>query len=159
MKHKLIFLMFISIPFAFRAIAQDLPREFEEELKQFPDGWLAEKAERYGMDITLDGKIWINMDTYGDEVDYSVAASDLLQAQGTYRTAWIRGYHARDESLPYSESKRLLHLDCRRARFSEELVVYYDGDGKLLESYGPTESRPVVPGSLAAQWMRFICNP
>ena len=146
-----------SVPLS-GAVAQDIPDELLTELNQFTDGWLEEKSARYGMDITLDGKVWINMDPYGDREDYAVGASELLKTSGDYRKVWIRGYHAKDDRVPYRESKRLFHVGCKSETFSEVLAIFYSADGQIMDQYGPTSFQPVVPGSLAAGWMRFVCR-
>lgn len=73
------------------ATAQSATDDLADELSLYPKDWLTERSARNGMDVTLDGKIWINADYYGDRDDHALAASDLYGATGTHRRAWVRG--------------------------------------------------------------------
>lgn len=141
------------------SIAQDEPTsEFTEEILSYPGEWLSSRAAKNGMDLTLDGKVWINADSYGDRDDYALAASDLFKATGRYRQAWVRGYHLRNPDVPYRESKRLIHVDCQARRWSTELVAYYNADGQAIAQSGRTTYEAVIPGTYAETWLDMLCD-
>jgi hypothetical protein len=139
------------------ARAQPATNDLESEIARYPEGWLESKSARYGMDITLDGKIWINADHYGDREDYAVAASDLLGATGRYRKAWVRGYHKRNPDVSYRESKRLVQVNCADRTWFTELTAYYDVEGRAVRQTGRETWSPVIPGTNAENWLRMIC--
>ena len=136
----------------------DSPDELMEEVLSYPPEWLTSRSAKHGMDLTLDGKVWINADHYGDRDDYALAASDLFKAAGRYRQAWVRGYHLRNPDVPYRESKRLIHVDCQTRRWSTELVAYYDGDGRSIDQSGQTAYEAVIPGTYAENWLEMLCE-
>lgn len=132
--------------------------EFEERIGKFPKEWVARKASKYGLDVTSDGRMWFNSDTYGDTVDYGVSADDLWTVSGRYRQAWVRGYHKRDPSVPYRESLQLIHADCLQKRWGSEMVIHYDADGKMIHQDGGAWNwEPVVPRTYAETWHEAIC--
>lgn len=138
--------------------SSDPKSEFEERIGKFPKNWVARKAFKYGLDITPDGRMWFNSDTYGDTVDYGVSADDLWTASGRYRKAWVRGYHKRDPSVPYRESLQLVHADCLAKRWGLEMTIHYDADGRMMDQHsGPWNWEPVVPRTYAETWHNAIC--
>lgn len=131
---------------------------FEERLARFPKDWVAKKAARHGMDVTIDGRMWFNTDTYGDTDDYGVSADDLWAVSGRYRKAWVRGYHKRNPALAYRESLHLIHADCAEKKWGSEMEIHYGPNGDVVhESSGPWEWSPVVPRSYAESWYNMIC--
>jgi len=129
-----------------------------QEVLSYPQDWLTRRSANHGMDLTLDGKVWINSDPYGDRDDYALAASDLFKATGRYRQAWVRGYHLRNPDVPYRESKRLIHVDCSARRWSTELAAYYDRDGRSINQSGQTAYEAVIPGTYAEAWLEMLCQ-
>lgn len=124
-----------------------------------PLDWVTDHAP-YGMDVTLDGKVWINTNPTGARDDYAILANDLykaLTAQSTHPHLWIRGYHRRNQKVTYRETKTLVEIDCARDRLWIERKLYYAADGDVVASSGPFASEPVVPGSIGESWRKFAC--
>lgn len=140
-------------------LAEPRKSPLEIELAKYPKGWIEKMSSENGLDITPDGKLWLNADYYGDEVDYGVSAEDVWLASGRFRKAWVRGYHLRDTSVPYRESMRLVHADCLEKRWAVEGVYYYGADKKLMDA---DELVPqwtyVIPRTYAESWFDMICS-
>lgn len=124
-----------------------------------PLEWITNNAP-FGMDITFDGKVWVNTNPVGMTNDYAVLAADLYKvkiANSDYPEVWLRGYHAKNPKVAYRESKLLVAIDCRRDTYFLRKVVRYDSKGEVTESSGPFASEPIIPGSIAESWRAAIC--
>ncbi|RYD68599.1 MAG: hypothetical protein EOP58_00110 [Sphingomonadales bacterium] len=116
-------------------------------------------AAPFGVDITPDETAWINMAPVGQTSDYAVRARDYLNIKSSYPTVWIRGYHRRNPRVDYRESKLRVTFDCKGERYSEDYVVHYKANGAFSEYGGRAGGyHPVVPGTEAANWLRFVCK-
>ena len=96
-----------------------------------PTEWLAQNAP-YGWDITLDGKVWVNVNPPGARDDYSIFGNDLYKVRTSgnrHPRVWIRGYHARNPKVRYRESKLLVSIDCDRDQIWTERALTYSADG------------------------------
>jgi hypothetical protein len=124
-----------------------------------PLDWTTDHAP-YGMDVTFDGKVWINTNREGARDDYAILANDLykaLTAHSSNPRLWIRGYHLRNREVTYRETKTLVSIDCVRDTIWIERKLYYKANGDLIASTGPFASEPVVPGSIGESWRKFAC--
>jgi hypothetical protein len=129
------------------------------ELDAPPLDWVTAHAP-YGMDVTLDGKVWINTNPVGEKNDYAILANDLYKALSGHSSnprLWIRGYHLRNPGVTYRETKTLVSIDCVRDTIWIERQIYYKAGGELLASTGPFTSEPVVPGTVGETWRKFAC--
>lgn len=132
----------------------------DELLDAPPLDWVTQHAP-FGMDVTLDGKVWVNTNRIGARDDYAILANDLHRAltSGTAQPRlWIRGYHLRNTKVKYRETKQLVTIDCARDTIWVERKLYYAADGELLATMGPYASEPVVPGSIGEGWRDAVCS-
>lgn len=121
--------------------------------------WAAQNSP-FGLDITPDGTLWINVATVGQEDDYAIRAEDLFNAQKSteqYFTFWVRGYHKKNPQVSYRESKARYSIDCRRETIASTMTVLYDSNGRSVGSEGPRGSEYIVPGTYAAEYFRLFC--
>jgi hypothetical protein len=149
----------MSVPYALALIfsIQSAP---EPLLDAPPLDWVTARAP-YGMDITLDGKIWVNTNRTGSRDDYAILANDLYKAvtSGTKSPRiWIRGYHLRNAAVKYRETKQLVTINCQRDTIWIERKLFYSSDGEVLATAGPHTSEPVVPGSIGESWRDAVCG-
>ena len=124
-----------------------------------PLDWVTDHAP-YGMDVTFDGKVWINTNRIGARDDYAILANDLYRrsrAIAATRACAIRGYHLKNRDVTYRETKTLVSIDCVRDTIWIERKLYYKAGGDLLASTGPFASEPVVPGSIGESWRKAAC--
>lgn len=131
-----------------------------QQLLDVPLEQLEGKAP-YGFDVTPnDGAVWLNMAPVGAPVDYSVKASDFLKRSATHPEVWIRGYHKRDSSVPYRVSLHRIVLDCAAETYRVSYLITYRADGAIEREQQASAYRsiPIVPGSQAGNWHRFICK-
>lgn len=141
------------------SVGQAQADDLAAELEKYPKEWIERKAARHGLDITLDGKVWINTDRYGDTDDYAVAASDIARSTGLRnRKGWVRGYHLRNAKVAYRESKRQIAVDCAERTWATTIAVFYDAQGRVVRQDGPSFSTPAVPGSYADGWLEMLCS-
>lgn len=139
------------------ALAQAEP---DLKLDAPPLDWTTDHAP-YGMDVTFDGKVWINTNRTGARDDYAILANDLYKAitgHSSNPRLWIRGYHLRNRGVTYRETKTLVSIDCMRDTIWVERKLYYKADGDLLATTGPFASEPVVPGSIGETWRKAACT-
>lgn len=130
-----------------------------------PDGppadWLVGHSP-YGMDLTLDGKIWINTNKTGARDDYAILGNDLHRAltnRSIYPKLWIRGYHLRNPKVSFRETKQLVQIDCQRDTIQIERRLHYSASQEVVGSDGPFAADPIVPGSVGESWRRAACTP
>lgn len=132
----------------------------EQTLDGSPVEWMAERAP-FGMDITLDRKVWINTNPVGARDDYAILANDLYEAV-TLRSVgprvWVRGYHIKNKRVGYRESKQLVSIDCLQDTVWVQRRILYDASGYVISSDGPFASEYVVPGSVGEVWLRAACR-
>ena len=124
-----------------------------------PVDWVTAHAP-YGMDVTLDGKVWINTNRTGAKDDYAILANDLYKAvtgRSSNPRLWIRGYHFRNRAVTYRETKILVSIDCLRDTIWVERKLFYAAGGELLASTGPFGTEPIVPGSIGETWRDAAC--
>lgn len=124
-----------------------------------PLEWVMQRAP-YGMDVTLDGKVWINTNRTGARDDYAILANDLYAAvkdHSMHPRLWVRGYHLKNRSVTYRETKQLVWIDCARDTIQLERKFYYSGSGELVASEGPFAADPIVPGSIGESWRKAAC--
>ncbi|QNN64336.1 hypothetical protein H9L12_08320 [Sphingomonas rhizophila] len=125
-----------------------------------PLEWAMERAP-HGIDITLDGKLWINSNKVGAKDDYAILATDLHRAvtsKSIKPRLWVRGYHRRNPSVNYRESKLLVVIDCTRDTLRIEKRIAYSADGGIVETGGPYRSDPIVPGTNGEAWRKMACS-
>jgi len=111
--------------------------------------WVAYRAT-YGTDITLDGKVWVNTNRTGARDDYVILANDLYKALVVHDPqprVWVRGYHLRNKSVSYRETKQLIWIDCKRDTIWIERKLFCSASGDLIASTGPFASEPVIPAA------------
>lgn len=121
--------------------------------------WVAANSPD-GFDITPDGTIWINIGKPGNKSDYAIRAEDLQKARDTkdrYPSFWTRGYHRRNPSLKYRETKTRMSLDCQREKLTVMTAAYYDAAGSLLYRTGLEATSDVIPGTYGEQYYRKFC--
>lgn len=126
-----------------------------------PMEWLQQNTP-FGMDITLDGKVWVNTNRTGAREDYAILGNDLYRSRmalNPYPRIWIRGYHLRNAKVAYRETKQLVNIDCKRDTVWVEKRLYYSAQRELLGSEGPYSAEPIVPGSIGESWKRAACSP
>lgn len=125
-----------------------------------PPEWTAKIAARYGMDITPDGKVWINADEHGVDADYSILAKDLYKASGQYRTVWVRGDHRRDKTVTYRKSMMRITFNCKADSYSLQNRYTYGPDGSIISSTtgGAFQYDPVIPGTFGESWFNYVCS-
>ena len=124
-----------------------------------PLEWATDRAP-YGMDITLDGKLWINTNRTGARDDYAILANDLHKALTTgtdRRRLWVRGYHLKNPDVSYRETKQLVWIDCKRDTIWIERRLEYAASGDLIATTGPFSMEPIVPGSIGESWRKAAC--
>jgi hypothetical protein len=124
-----------------------------------PLDWLTPRAP-YGMDITFDGKVWVNTNRTGARDDYAILANDFyraITAGDNHPKVWIRGYHLRNPKAKYRETKQLVTFDCVRDTYWVERQLMYSPEGEVLATMGPFGTEPVVPGSVSEAWRDAIC--
>lgn len=144
-------MIFIALLALSQAATRDTIHDFE------PDELMA--VAPYGVDVTPDETVWINMAAVGRSSDYAVRARDFVDRKPPYVKVWIRGYHIRNPKVAYRESKSQISFDCSKETYSTAYAVYYRADGSVFsETRGEYGYRPVVPGTEAANWFRFICQ-
>lgn len=130
-------------------------------LDRYDGQWLDHYAP-YGMDFVPDGGrvfVWVNMAPVGERVDFSMLASDIERRNGVSLTAWVRGYHERDVSVPFRTSIAKVHFDCRRGTWQELSMSTYSANGRSLTTSNtlmPIER--AVPGSQSYRWLEFACG-
>lgn len=142
------------------AVAPWSPPPSDQMLDAPPLEWTAAHSP-YGMDVTFDGKVWIDTNKTGARDDYAILANDLYKAisnRSTYPRLWIRGYHIRNRAVTYRETKQLVRIDCTADTITIERRLYYSASGELIRSEGPFASDPVVPGSVGESWRDAACG-
>ena len=111
----------------------------EQTLDGSPVEWMAERAP-FGMDITLDRKVWINTNPVGARDDYAILANDLYEAV-TLRSVgprvWVRGYHIKNNRVGYRESKQLVSIDCLQDTVWVQRRILYDASGYVIRCLIP----------------------
>lgn len=116
----------------------------------------------FGLDVTPDGLVWINMNKVGNRSDFAVLGEDFLRNRNPFiraREVWIRGYHRLDPALKYRTSKALYLVDCDRRTLWRKAEVTYLADGSTYSTDNRSGgTQPVVPGSIGDTWFRFICQ-
>ena len=122
-----------------------------------PMSWLAENTP-FGMDITPDGQVWINVHEIGQTADYAIRAKDVFEAEGQHPTAWVRGFHLRDKDVPFRETKTYYSADCKAQTLWQLRWVAYDADGNVFASQGSGSRDYVVPGSLGETYVKLLCR-
>jgi hypothetical protein len=123
--------------------------------------WLDAHAP-YGVDVTLDGKIWVNTNPPGMRDDYAILGKDLqkaLDGRSSQPTAWIRGYHIGNPKVSFRETMELVTIDCMKNTIWVQKVLHYSANGELTDQSGPFGSEPVVPGSIGESWRKAVCEP
>lgn len=124
-----------------------------------PVEWLQNHTP-YGMDITLDGKVWINTNKTGAENDFAILANDLhraLTSESIEPKVWIRGYHRRNPKVSYRETKLLVTINCRWDTLQVERRIFYSASKEAIATEGPFASDPIVPGSIGETWRKAAC--
>lgn len=123
--------------------------------------WALERGP-YGVDVTPDGSVWINVAPLGTRADYAVLADDVRRQESTsprWRSFWVRGYHRRDPSVRYRESKAQYTINCEDRTISTNMWVAYRADGSTHSTWrGPSASEPIVPGSMGVRFQRIVCT-
>ena len=124
-----------------------------------PLDWAAAHAP-YGMDITFDGKVWINTSKVGARDDYAIFANDLkaITEGNSYPRLWVRGYHLRNKGVSYRETKQLIWVDCRVDTITVERRLFYSPAGDVIGSEGPFAAEPVVLGSAGESLRKAACQ-
>ncbi|MCL6684465.1 surface-adhesin E family protein [Sphingomonas alba] len=125
-----------------------------------PLDWATDHAP-FGMDITLDGKLWINTNKVGARDDYAILANDLYRSltnRSAFPRVWIRGYHRKNSTVTYRETKALVEIDCMADTIRVERRVYYSASGETVGSEGPFAADPIVPGSIGESWRKAACT-
>jgi hypothetical protein len=125
-----------------------------------PLDWLTARAP-YGMDITFDGKVWVNTNRTGARDDFAILANDFYEAITSgdrHPKIWIRGYHFRNPKVKYRETKQLVSIDCERNTYWVERQLMYSPEGDVLATLGPFGIEPVVPGTVSESWRDAICS-
>jgi nitrous oxidase accessory protein NosD len=131
----------------------------EPVLDSPPLDWATDHAP-FGMDITFDGKVWINTNKVGARDDYAILANDLykaITASSSYPRLWVRGYHIRNKGVSYRETKQLIWIDCKADTIRIERRLFYSSTGDVIASEGPFRAEPVVPGSMGESWRKAAC--
>lgn len=92
---------------------------------------------------------------------------DSIKGEGDSRTFWSRVIYDEDQYLVGSRfrfSTTLVYVDCQAERIGSIKTVFYDQDGKVVESvdYGyaaaSMNARLVVPDTIGEIQLRYICG-
>ena len=123
------------------------------------DEWL-EKNAPYGIDMTPDGQVWITINTSIKGDQYAMLAEDYERRDPKWPQVWIRGYHKANPKVLYRESRSLVHFYCLERSYYSSYEQTYKADRSVHSASGQrSQTLPVIPGSLAEQWMQFACRP
>jgi hypothetical protein len=123
--------------------------------------WALARAP-HGVDVTLDGEVWVNIANPGLRDDYAILARDLKSQEAKpYPKLWVRGYHKNNPTLPYRESKAQYQFNCKAQTISTETHLTYDAQGNVKSDWRSNRytSDAIVPGSIGARLYAFVCGP
>jgi hypothetical protein len=123
--------------------------------------WVTPNAP-YGFDVTYDGTVWLSVAQVGQSVDYAVRAKDLRDARKAASkrpSFWVRGYHKRNASVRYRETKARMTLDCEGETITTAQTTYYDAAGQVVGQQGYVAPSYIVPGSYGAAYLKLFCEP
>ena len=124
-----------------------------------PTEWLSDHTP-HGMDVTPDGKVWINIREPGEKDDYALLAADVYKAQSkptAYPTAWLRGYHLKNSRTTVRETKWHISVDCSRDTITTTYYVGYKASGEILSQRNMFDTTPIIPGSNGEAYRDFLC--
>jgi hypothetical protein len=116
----------------------------------------------YGVDITPDGRVWVNLDATGAADDYAMLVDDILKGGQLGATVWVRGYHKRNPRVKYRTSMARYAMDCSEPRIQTLNYVTYTADGSVVSSqenrFYAGAYRTIVPGSVGETWWKVACR-
>ena len=117
---------------------------------------------RYGIDITPDGRMWVNLASTGEQDDYAMLIDDILKGNEYGATVWIRGYHKRNPKVRYRTSMTRYSFGCKEPTIYTLNRVTYAADGSVVNSdqfpYYAGSARTIIPGSIGEEWWTFACR-
>lgn len=121
-----------------------------------------ERHAPFGVDITRDGRMWVNLDATGASDDYAMLIDDILKSGPWGATVWVRGYHKRNPRVKYRTSMARYSIDCRDPRIQTLNHVTYSQDGTVISSqenrFYDGAYRTIVPGSVGETWWKVACR-